>query len=72
MRIDEAQLEQSIINLIKVRDKGLETAEILKETGADSTETKPGLYLQTLQEHGGLQICFTGRKSDHDFNIANF
>jgi DNA-binding response OmpR family regulator len=43
MRIDEAQLEQSIISIIKSKDRGVETAEILKEISSSPTDVKEAL-----------------------------
>jgi len=65
MRIDEAQLEQSIINLIKVKDRGLETTEILKETGSDIIEIREAL--QRLKKEGKLDSRTIGK---YDFWYA--
>ena len=43
MRIEEAQLEQSIINLIKTKDRGVELSEILKEVTSESSDITEAL-----------------------------
>jgi DNA-binding response OmpR family regulator len=65
MRIDEAQVEQNIINIIKVKDRGVETAEILKETGSDPTDIKDAL--KRLKTDGKLDSHKIGK---HEFWYA--
>ena len=65
MRIDEAQLEQAIISIIKAKDRGVETAEILKEAGSDNTDVKEALA--RLKSDGKLDSHMIGK---HEFWYA--
>ena len=59
MRIDEAQLEQKIIEIIKNRDRGLETTEIIRGTESDLIEVREAL--QRLKKDGKLDSRTIGK-----------